>query len=456
MGASMPTSRLTIENTAVLGSAAPDRVARVIAAFLNTSGGRLLLGVDDEGHVVGIEQGLTGAWFRRKVEDQISPPPRFSIITRHVAGKEIALIDVPSGSERPYVVDDVIYAWRGADATPASAREISQMIVTQSDEAPRWEREPALGFTPADLDERQLLKTRDAYRERGIRPKREARDQMSFLEELNVAKPGQILNSAVVLFATADHSLPQCRVKLAAFRGSDMSDFLENRLLEGNIFDLFDQIIAFFERRVPSPSHFEALERHDTTAIPPFVLREAVMNALVHRDYAQASANTMIALHPDRLEVWNPGQLPEGVSPEALPRTHVSRPHNPDIAYVAYLRGLVEQWGSGTGRIVAECRRAGLKDPEWMYVSNGVLLRVFTAHEASHAHALNERMRRFLANSYPGQGISVEDYQAFWAKDASERTARRDLDELVDLGYLFVRDTRPVTFIRSDKVDAQY
>ncbi|WP_238594072.1 hypothetical protein [Burkholderia pyrrocinia] len=110
-----------------------------------------------------------------------------------------------------------------------------------------------------------------------------------------------------------------------ASSGLDRTQFIENKVLEGNLLDLFDQITLFLDRHVTVSLNFEEYERHDVRAIPPFVIREAVVNALVHRDYSQANANVTVALHPDRFEVWNPGSLPEGISPEALPRTHVSR-----------------------------------------------------------------------------------------------------------------------------------
>lgn len=436
-----------------MGNASADKVARVISAFLNGSGGRLLLGVDESGRVIGADDELETSWFRQHVEEMISPEPKFSVLARAAARKTIVLIDVPAGSERPYVVDDLIHVWRGGRLETASAKEISDMIVTRSGESPRWERQLALGVTLNDLDGHQIEITRLEAMERHVRPNKKLAKVASFLEEINVCQSGQVLNSALVLFADSQHSLPQSRVRIARFNSLDRSEFFENRLLEGNIFDLFDQITAFFERNIPTFSDFEMWERKDSRSIPPFVIREAVMNALVHRDYAQTAANTTVALHPDRLEVWNPGQLPDGVSPETLAQTRVSRPHNPDIANVVFLRGLVEQWGSGTGRIVTECKRAGLKPPEWESVSNGVLLRVFLARGTQERHQLNERMKNYLLNSYPSQNITLDEYQHLWAHGVAERTARRDLEDLEELGYLEVKNSRPLVYARTDKFE---
>jgi ATP-dependent DNA helicase RecG len=449
----MTASHLTSSYTAVLGDANRSEAARAVAAFLNSSGGRVLLGIHESGRVLGITSNFEPEDLSRMLRAEISPSPSFSITTRVVGDKIIALVDVPTGSERPYVVDDMIFVWRGDELVAAAPSEISEMILSRGSEAARWERQPAAGIDIDDLDEREIEKTYIANLERSINPKsRHGRRWGQFLEDLGVASNGQFLNSAIILFGRRNAVNQQAKVKIAAFQGLDRSEFIENKLLDGNLFDLFEQVTSFLERHVSSRSSFELMTRNDVMAIPPFVIREAVMNALVHRDYSQVNANITVALHPDRLEIWNPGSLPDGLSADSLPRTHVSRPTNPDIANVAFLRGLVEQWGSGTGRIVAECRKMGLQDPLWETVGGGIQLTVFLvpARERS-SRDVNERMRSFVRQTYPGQVITFEDYRVEWAAHVGERTARRDLDELVELGFLLIQGTRPATYLRSDK-----
>ncbi|WP_306554864.1 ATP-binding protein [Acidovorax sp.] len=450
----MTPSRLTSSDTAVLGDVTGAEAARAVAAFLNSSGGRVLLGIDDSGRVLGINSIFEPEDLSRRLRSEISPPPRFSITTRVVSGKTIALVDVPTGSERPYVVDDMIFVWRGGQLASASPLEISEMIVSRSSEAARWERQPAPGIDIDDLDEREIDITYGANLERSSNRKvRYGGGWTQFLEDLGVANSGQLLNSAVVLFARRNYIIQQAKVKIAAFQSLDKSEFIENKLLVGNLFDLFEQVTSFLDRHVSVRSSFELMTRKDVMAIPPFVIREAVMNALVHRDYSQANANITVALYPDRLEIWNPGSLPDGLSADSLARTHVSRPTNPDIANVAFLRGLVEQWGSGTGRIVAECRKMGLEDPEWKSIGGGIQLTIpLVLADGPLSRDVNERMRSFLLETYPGQVIAFEDYTTNWASLVSERTARRDLDELVELGFVLIKGTRPYTYVRSDKL----
>jgi ATP-dependent DNA helicase RecG len=113
--------------------------------------------------------------------------------------------------------------------------------------------------------------------------------------------------------------------------------------------------------RIPS----DRLEREEQLAIPLAALREALVNALCHRDYSQQGAAISLAIFDDRLELWNEGGLPFGLEPEALKGEHASRPRNLLIADVFFRRGLIERWGRGTQVIVEECQRAGRPEPSY-------------------------------------------------------------------------------------------
>lgn len=450
----MAESKLTAPDTAILGDVSAEKVCRAVTAFLNTAGGRILLGVNEDGRVVDTNHRHQPEFISENLRQLISPEPRFSLTMKKVGLKNIMLIDVPLGSDRPYVFEDTIYVWRAGAIQTASPREISEMIIRRSGEATRWEREPAVGINIEDLDPREIEKTYVAQSERSSSNQIvRASGLADFLDRIRVSENGEMLNSAVILFARRETAAPQSKIRIASFNSTDKSEFRENKLLDGNLFDLFDQATSFLDKYIEVRSDFDDFTRRDVMAIPPFVIREAIMNALVHRDYSQSNINTTIALFPDRLEIWNPGNLPDGLAAHSLALTHVSRPINPDIANVAYLRGLVEQWGSGTGRIVAECRRMGLRSPEWSLVGGGILLKVYLTLAGTDARRdLNERMKLFLLNSFPGMQISIDEYRMKWAPEVTERTARRDMDELEEAGYLVTTGSRPLVFLRTDQV----
>jgi len=182
------------------------------------------------------------------------------------------------------------------------------------------------------------------------------------LDRLGLRLRGALVNAAVVVFG---HDFlphyPQCQLRLARFRGVDKDEFLDQRQLHGHAFSLLSQAMQFLTRHLPVAGRVEAglFERVDEPLFPPIALREALVNAFCHRDYAQAGGAVSVAIYDDRLEIWSSGALPSGIEVEDLKREHLSRPRNPLIAEVFYRRGLVERWGRGTQKIVELCLRAG-------------------------------------------------------------------------------------------------
>jgi len=279
-------------------------------------------------------------------------------------------------------------------------------------------------------------------------------DLPEYLESLNLFSGSQLTNSAIVLFGVNPARVhPQTRMRVAVYNSDDPRDFADNQVFEGNLFTLFEFGTSYIQRNVGVESRFVDLVRHDEARIPRVVVREALINALVHRDYERTDANLTIAIYVDRLEIWNPGGLPEGLNAEELPTLRVSRPRNPDIANVAFVRGLIEQWGSGTHQMLVHCRRAGLRDPVWREVGGGV--RVTVHYERSRTglsvEAIPDRARGFAAQSFPGQAITLREYNERYAPGLSESTARRDLNLLVQHGLLQKAvGELPSAYVRTD------
>jgi len=117
---------------------------------------------------------------------------------------------------------------------------------------------------------------------------------------------------------------------------------------------LLSEAIQFLTRHLPVAGRIEPglFERVDEPLFPPIALREALVNAFCHRDYAQAGGAVSVAIYDDRFEIWSSGELPLGMKVEGLKREHLSRPRNPLIAEVLYRRGLVERWGRGTQKML--------------------------------------------------------------------------------------------------------
>jgi ATP-dependent DNA helicase RecG len=180
----------------------------------------------------------------------------------------------------------------------------------------------------------------------------------------------RLLNAAVVLFGRPEAlpiRYPQCLLRLARFQGVKANEFLDSRQEIGNIFDLLAHADRFLRDHVPVAGRIVPgqLERIDEPLYPPVALREALINAFAHRDYALGGGSVSIAIFDDRLEITSVGPLHFGLKVEDLLKPHPSRPWNPTIADVLYRRGLIEKWGGGTLRMAEASERAGRPAPEF-------------------------------------------------------------------------------------------
>ena len=157
------------------------------------------------------------------------------------------------------------------------------------------------------------------------------RDPIALLRGLGLTRDGAILRAAVVLFGQAERleaEMPQCLLRVARFRGTDRTTFIDNRQFHGNVFDLLGTAERFLRESLPVAGRVlpGLFERVDDPLYPPLALREALANAFCHRDYSIGGGSVAIAIYDDRLEVSSSGSLHFGLTAEALFKSHESLP----------------------------------------------------------------------------------------------------------------------------------
>jgi ATP-dependent DNA helicase RecG len=152
-------------------------------------------------------------------------------------------------------------------------------------------------------------------------------------------------------------------------------------------------------------------------------------------------------VYPKRIDIWNSGHLPEGLTAEDLRREeHASILVNPDISHIFYLHELMERVGRGTFKIIQACRAFGMRTPVWTQDSGGVRLRFFAGMQAGKAiWQMNPRQEECLRGLKPGAVVRASEYISRFAKGISERQARRDLAEMESAGCLKKRGLGPRT-----------
>lgn len=192
----------------------------------------------------------------------------------------------------------------------------------------------------------------------------------------------------------------------------------------------------FIRRNIQLSAEIKELQREEHWEYPIEALREAVVNAICHRDYT-SSGNVQVRIFDDRLEVWNPGTLPEGLSIEDLSRPHDSRPRNKLIAHAFFLNKYIEQWGTGTLRMIDACRAADFPEPVFTETSGSF---VVTFHKSKltpeYLQELNLTERQIHAVEYVKEKGQITNQEYIRLTGVSRATATRDLTDLVQKGVL--------------------
>jgi ATP-dependent DNA helicase RecG len=186
------------------------------------------------------------------------------------------------------------------------------------------------------------------------------------LLKLHLQKKGKPTAAALLLFGKDPQAwFPQSEIRCARFSGTEAIDFEDMTVVRSTIVQQVPDVLNFIRKHVRVGAKITGKpERQETWEYPKEALREAIVNAICHRDY-EDTGNVQVRIFDNRIEVWNPGTLPKGLTIEDLKGEHRSQPHNTLLAECFYLIKYVEQWGTGTNRMVRLCKTMGLPEPKF-------------------------------------------------------------------------------------------
>ncbi|ROR32577.1 ATP-binding protein [Inmirania thermothiophila] len=420
------------------------RAMETLCGMLNGSGGRVLFGVTPQGRIVG--QAISDKTLRELADwlRRFEPPATITQARIDLGnGKEVLMLEaLPDPVRRPYVFDGRPYQRVGPTTSVMPQETYHQLLAERPDSRTRWETLLAEGYGPTDLDQEEVLRTVRLGIAAGRLPESTGNDVPDILNRLGLLKEGRLNNAAVVLFGTRFlPDYPQCQLRMARFRGVNKSEFLDQRQIEGHAFALLDEAMLFLRRHLPVAGRIVPglFEREDEPLFPLEALREALVNAFCHRDYTIAGGAVSLAIYDDRLEIWSDGTLPAGLTPDDLKRDHPSKPRNPLIAKVFYLRGVIERWGRGTQKIVELCVKAGHPEPEFGEQAGSVWVRFLpSGYIAPHrvAHDLTERQREILHVLSKKPSMPLREIRSRLENPPSDRRLREELLHLKKLGLV--------------------
>ena len=185
------------------------------------------------------------------------------------------------------------------------------------------------------------------------------------LDRLDLLKDGKLTNAAVAHFDHKIDEYPQIELAMACFRGTTKNIFVDSKFAKGNIFAMLDAGISFLMNNLRIGGKVVGMLREEKLELPIEAMREALVNALCHRQIDRTLTNVTLAIFDDRVEISNPGCLPPEIPVERIKEPHKSYPRNKLIAQILYLTAYLERWGTGIERIVQMCRDYDVPEPEW-------------------------------------------------------------------------------------------
>jgi len=257
------------------------------------------------------------------------------------------------------------------------------------------------------------------------------------LMKLKLVRESQLTNAAVLLFAREPYFL-QSEVKGIRFSGDEpVKPYIDFVSIEGNIFHLIENAQNFVLRNIRKSIWLTSgkMQREEKYEYPPEAIREAIINAIAHRDY-ESQSKVQVRIFDNRIEIWNPGTLPEEITIEDLKKSHRSIPSNPLLFKQLFWVKYVEDVGGGTLDMIKQCRDWGIPEPEFQEISGAfvVIFRLPPALEELENLRLNERQKRAIDSIMNKGTITNREYTSL--NDISRKTATTDLADLVKKGLL--------------------
>lgn len=327
------------------------RIDEDIVAFANAKGGTILLGVRDDGIVVG--ERMTND-LKAKI-NSLTRNCKPTISTGLSQVGEVVAVVVPEGSEKPYSCGAGYY--RRLDGSTQKMSNDELRIMFSENEPLPFEEKTVKGFT---FDDVSKAKIRAFNKEAGIRIGATA--VPDFLRSLKVADENRVKNAGILFFAkdAYDH-LHQAQMTLLAFKGRDRLRIYDRRDVRDDLLTQFNEAVAFLEKHLNVRSEIRGVNREDIYEIPLEVLREGLVNALMHRDYSITGTQVSVEVFDDRVEIVNPGGLPKGMSVPDLGTVSIRR--NELIADLFFRLHKVERIGMGIRKMKEAMVAAGLRKP---------------------------------------------------------------------------------------------
>ncbi len=336
-------------------------LSREFVAMANSSGGRVFLGISDANEIIGIDANNS---LLSKIQD-IAGHCDPAVDIRIEKFRNILIIHVKEGVNKPYRCTKGFYIRNGANTQKLTTREITEFI--QAEGKVRFGELLSMDVNFEKIFDEELL---DRYL--GLAKVSKTMNNISILQNLGVLQvknSNPILNNAGILFFAKDPTryLLHASITCALYKGTEKITVLDRKDLSGNLIQNIEDSVIFLKKHLNLSYEITGLRRKEILEIPDVALRETVVNAVCHRDYFEQGANIMVEIFDDRVEISNPGGLPKALAPKYFGVRSIRR--NPIIASLLHRAGYIEKMGTGINRIKQSLKKAGGPDPVFNFDS---------------------------------------------------------------------------------------
>lgn len=353
-----------------------DEYLKWICGFANAQGGKICVGVDDEGFVVGL-----GEKEAHRLSEEI--PNKVQNVLGIVVDVDLKEKDGKCYVEIVVEPQSVPISYKGQYhyRTGSTKQELKGIALQQfilEKMGKQWDDVSHETATLDDIDEKAIR----YFVRKGIAAGRLSEEVIGDTTEEVLAnlhlldRNGKLKNAALLLFAKDPLDFfTAVQFKIGRF-GVDEADLMFQDVVEGNILQMTDRVLDLLKSKyLISPIHYEGMQRKEPLEIPETAFREMIYNSIIHKLYSGPAIQMRI--YADRIELWNDGELPEGYTAETLWGKHSSKPRNHNIADVFYKAGFIESWGRGFKKIREGFEKAGMKLPVFEPHCGGVLVTIF-------------------------------------------------------------------------------
>ncbi len=405
-------------------------VAKVACAFANAFGGKLEIGIGDRGEVVGVSADEVDS-VQKHVGDAIqmlSPVPFYKITVEKRQGKSIVITEVSPMGRGFCTLGGIVYHRFGSQNRKLEGKTLHDFLIHRQVISFDESQSDAL---LEDIDPETL---EEFLRIRNPSLKFEKEKMAEYLTNLRLARRNGNLkiNNAALLFFSKEPArfIPQSEVKLVRFKGTEAHTVIDSAYAKATIPILLDTAEKFIEKNTRMAHRIEGMYRVEVPEYPKSVVREALVNAIAHRDYF--NLNTIqVNIFDDRMQITNPGTLPEGLTLQILGTIAIQR--NPITYEIMRDLHLVEAIGTGITRMRQDMRTAGLPEPAFEEVANFFRVTLYNSKRPLNVQ-LSPRQQICVEYLEKNPTISAKTYMQI--NSVSLFTAATDLKDLMKKGVL--------------------